>query len=606
MKRILFFFLFFSLLALPAFSQIPDLGFGKAGGGPVADLADGITITVEPMTLRGAPGESAKLTVTFDLPSHAHLNSEPPPFVSFEQPWIESKDGTLEGKKHFNKLLESDVYNGTVIYTQTLRFLENTPSTTQTLQGTLSYFPCDDKTGLCYRLTQELEISFEPSSVSSVETMDKPADEGGFMQRTIAALSSEGGGVSLWLLFPLVLLAGILTSFTPCIYPMIPITLGFFGAKRAAGKAALFLHITVYTVGIASIYAVFGVAAALGGAAFGSLTQKPLVLGGVALVLFLMGMSLMGFFELVLPTGSMSKKPSEGILGTFLTGAMGGLIASPCVTPILVALLAYVAQRGSAVLGFSLLFVFAVGMSSLLIGVALFSSFTSSLPKAGGWMMTVKAFLGLVLIGVAVYYFQVMGMALGYESWIFYALGAGAALIVTGYALGGMDFSPIPEGTPGFSKLQRMIGFLLVIGGILLAAQGVRFIGPWQSYAASGSSAEAKTSDLVQWIEDDYDVAVLRAKSEGKNIFIDFWAPWCVYCLKLDKTTYMDEDVAETLNTKFVPLKLNYDKFTELSKKLGVRGLPTVMVITPEGEQAATPLVSYVDAEELMEYLNSL
>jgi thiol:disulfide interchange protein DsbD len=469
------------------------------------------------------------------------------------------------------------------------------------VEAVLAYFPCDEKAGICYRLVKEFSFSVE---VAAGAATSPPESDGGLAGRVAAVLEGREK-IPLIALFGLVFLGGILASFTPCVYPMIPITVGFFGARAGQRRAKILLGVALYILGIALVYAAFGLAAALGGRAFGSLTQNAPVLFGVATLLFVMGLSLVGFFDLNFAfLQGVQAKPREGVLGAFAMGAVAGLVASPCVTPILVALLAYVATQASPVLGFFLLFVFAVGLGTLLGVLALFSSLTGVVPRSGAWMVGVKAFLGVILMGVAVYYYGKTSEILGSEFWPGGVLAAGVGLVFLGYALGGLVFTSAE--TQG-ERFRRAVGFVLVVLGVALTMRGVGGLGPWAGAAGAVSSpSEGEEEAGVAWEKDDLDAALALARASGKPLVVDFWAPWCVYCLKMDRTTFRDEDVVNLVHAAFVPLKVNYDEMPrELAAELRIPGLPTILFLSPDGGELER-LTSYVDAEGFLRILRGV
>ncbi|MES2768590.1 MAG: cytochrome c biogenesis protein CcdA [Bdellovibrionota bacterium] len=211
------------------------------------------------------------------------------------------------------------------------------------------------------------------------------------------------------LTFLFIFFAGILTSFTPCIFPMIPITLSILGSQTI-GKSRWkgFMISLVYVHGIATTYSLLGVAAAKTGTLFGSYLSNPLVVSIIALLFFAMALSMFGLYEIQVPVFIRSKlgnkKISQGYVGAYVTGLIAGIVASPCVGPVLVALLTYVAQSQKAVLGFFLLFTYAMGLGLIFILMGTFSQLISKLPKSGPWMLRVKKVFGVVLIIMGFYY----------------------------------------------------------------------------------------------------------------------------------------------------------------------------------------------------------
>jgi len=216
---------------------------------------------------------------------------------------------------------------------------------------------------------------------------------------------------NLLLAFLIVFAFGVLTSLTPCVYPLIPITLAVIGTRTTQRKKShAFLLSVVYVHGIATTYSILGVIAASTGALFGQALSYPPVIIFFSFLFFLMGLSLFGLFEIRAPHFITAKlgtnKNSEGYLGAYLTGLVAGVIASPCVGPVLVGILAYIAETQNVILGFTLLFTFAMGMGMLFIALGTFSSLGRKLPKSGPWMNGIKYALGLAMIGLGLWYLK--------------------------------------------------------------------------------------------------------------------------------------------------------------------------------------------------------
>lgn len=217
------------------------------------------------------------------------------------------------------------------------------------------------------------------------------------------------------LAFVAVFLAGVLVSFTPCVYPVIPLTLGFIGARSAGGRwRGLFLSL-VYVLGMAITYAILGAVASLTGQLFGRVGSSPITYFIVANACLLLGLSMLDVFQIpqitIGGTGVAEKKP--GLLGVFIVGMLSGLIVGPCTAPVLASILVYVSTKQNILYGFLLLFVFGYGVGFLLILLGTFTGFLSSLPKSGAWLLKIKKFFGWLLILAAEFLFIKMGGLLG-------------------------------------------------------------------------------------------------------------------------------------------------------------------------------------------------
>ena len=226
------------------------------------------------------------------------------------------------------------------------------------------------------------------------------------------------------LAIPLVFAGGVLTSLTPCIYPMIPITAAIVGggvaqasgdARRAARWRAVGLTLT-YVVGLAAVYSALGLFAGMTGTLFGSVSTNPWLYFAMANVLVIAALAMLDVLPVRVPAAILARASSAGTAGrysgAFVMGAMSGLVAAPCSAPVMAAVLTWVSATRSAALGFLYLFVFSLGMCTLLVVVGLSSATLTRLPRAGFWMVWIKRLFALVMLGVAEYYLVKMGQLL--------------------------------------------------------------------------------------------------------------------------------------------------------------------------------------------------
>ena len=215
-------------------------------------------------------------------------------------------------------------------------------------------------------------------------------------------------------------MAGVLTSLTPCIYPMIPITAAIVGGQSAGEtrppRSRVVLLTLAYVAGLAIIYASLGVVAGMTGTIFGTISTNPWLYFVMANVLVLAALSMLDVIPVRLPAGLMQRASTAGTAGrasgAFVMGAVSGLVAAPCGAPVMAAVLTWVTTTQRAAMGFVYLLSFSLGMCALLVAVGLFSGVVTRLPKAGAWMVWVKRGFALVMIGVAEYYLVKMGQLL--------------------------------------------------------------------------------------------------------------------------------------------------------------------------------------------------
>jgi thiol:disulfide interchange protein DsbD len=218
---------------------------------------------------------------------------------------------------------------------------------------------------------------------------------------------------------PLLFVGGLLTSLTPCVYPMIPITVALVGQESLGGSSSRWrpLLLTLsYVVGLAMVYAILGVIAGMTGSIFGSISSNPWLYFLQANVLLLAGLLMLDVFTLTVPTSTLEWANRVGggghYGGAFVMGSVSGLVAAPCGAPVMAAVLTWVTRTQSAVLGFLYLFVFSLGMCALLVAVGVSSGTAARLPRAGAWMLKVKKIFGFVMLGMAEYYLIKMGQVL--------------------------------------------------------------------------------------------------------------------------------------------------------------------------------------------------
>lgn len=367
--------------------------------------------------------------------------------------------------------------------------------------------------------------------------------------------------------------SGIAASLTPCVYPMIPIVVGVFGARdEAVTRRRAFALATAYVLGMGLIYACLGMAFALVGKAGnqGQILSNPWIVIPLVAVYGALAASMFGAFELNLPSGlqqRLNQVGGKGYGGAFAMGMVGGFTAAPCTGPFLGGLLGWVATTRSVAVGGTMLLSFALGMGVLFWVIAATSV---SLPKSGRWMEWVKSAGGIALLAVALYFlryivpplrhFELRGAA---------PLIATIAIAIVGIAAGAVHLSFHGK---ALERLRKGVGVVLVVAG---------------SY---GVVAWALTADRhLPWLHDEA-TAFAQAKSEGKGVMVDFSAPsYCLPCTELEVKTFAKPEVYDSILASFVPLKFDVSQGTDLDDarqaKYKAETLPAVIFLDAEGRE---------------------
>ncbi len=408
-------------------------------------------------------------------------------------------------------------------------------------------------------------------------------------KETVTGLFTHTGSRIIRALAALIL--GILLSLTPCIYPMIPITVGILQASGTSSAFRNFLLALCYTLGISTTFALFGFLAALGSSVFGELQGSPFFVIPLVIILIYFALTMFDVVHMYIPSWLQPKSgkvKGGSALSAYLFGAISGTVASPCLSPGLILILHYVSQvsHGSVMgylEGFLLLFLFGIGSSLPLLIIGTFSGSLSVLPRAGQWMVEIKKIVGIMLIGMALYQLSYLERLF---PWYLFAW----VVVVTFFALGIYYFSSVhPHDKIWLRRYKNIMGTLCVIVGCYMALQGAKAVYD-HIYPAPKSSV---------WLT-DYNEALTRARSLRKPLFIDIGATYCSSCIALDKKIFTDEEILEAL-AAFVPLKILADiqtvAYDQIKSLYGssIEGFPTYLVINPYTEKVIKKWSTEID-----------
>ena len=424
-------------------------------------------------------------------------------------------------------------------------------------------------------------------------------------------LITKYGGWGYVLAFLLAFGTGFLLSFSPCTYPMIPITVSIF-AGQARGMGRGFVLSLFYVLTMAVIYGIMGMIVATAGGVFGAWLAHPVVVGAIVAVFVIFALSMFGLYELQVPVAlrnKMAGRGGGGIGGAIMLGAVAALVVSPCVGPFVAGIMLYVATTGSALLGFFILFTFALGLGTLFILIGTFSSAISALPYAGVWMESVKKFFGFVLLLMALYFLRTM------ISTELLALLAGLLLIVLGVFGGGLD--RLTSDSPFFPRLKKTVGIIALLLGIYLLGGYLLTTGlvwpPIDLHDAGSGSPVARpggSEEKIAWMT-DLDSGLKEARTSSRPVVIDTWATWCANCRTLDKITWSDDQVAAEAR-RFLPLKLQLEKndspetrhFLQVFE-LKQYSLPTIILIDSQG-RVHDVIQGFVGPQEMLKRMQAV
>ncbi len=517
------------------------------------------------------------MAITATIKQGFHINSHKPT-DEFLMPTVVSFDETKEivfspmrypepQLKVFSfSTSKLSVYEGKISIFARGKLLEGISLGDIKVSGSLRYQACDDQ-----RCFAPNTVRFEvPLKIVETSEPIKLINQHAFQQQ--ASYTSEElyakKVIERGLPYAVIafFLFGLALNLTPCVYPVIPMTVSFFIAQSERQKLRMFLLASYYVTGIAVVFSVLGLISGLAGKQWGFLFQNPWFVIAIAIIVLSMAASMFGAFEITVPSSLMTKlgKARQGAVGFFVMGLTVGVVIAPCAAGIIIGLVSLVARLGIVAKGALLFFVMGLGLGLPYLILATFSGLLNRLPQSGMWMVWIRKLFGILLIGVALYFLVPQAKQISDQEGFY----LGVLGIFGGLLLGFLEHG---EGyTWRFKIIRGLLGLLFILSGILLVNAAIQPERP-----------------AIDWVYYS-DQSIEQLQRENKPILIDFYADWCAACRELDRKTFRDKRVAEK-SREFVMVRVDCtspdNKCTALMERFKVSGLPTLVFISARGKE---------------------
>ncbi len=474
-----------------------------------------------------------------------------------------------------------EIFSGDILVGATVKVSEKAPPGKTILKGELSCQACAAQ--FCLP-PEKIQISFELIIAPAGAKITLLNQQQFAKHKNLISHTLIPAGTGFWLTLCVIFLGGMALNLTPCIYPLIPITVSYFGGKSKEIQGRTLAHGILYVAGLSITNSILGLTASLTGGMIGFILQKPVFLILIAGILCFLALSFFDLWEFQLPSGlnRLASKNFGGYFGTFFMGLTLGIVAAPCLGPFMLGLLSFVAQKGDPFLGFLYFFVLSIGMGLPLAVLAVFSGALKNLPMSGGWLMWIRRALGWVLFGMAGYMIMpLISTPAGKSTLIAVIIGA------AGLHLGWLDRND--GGMRIFPYVKKGLGVVLL-------------------FVAAAFLLVTPSKEGVKW--SPYDpVAIKKATENGKPVILDFYADWCSPCRALDKKVFTDPDIVE-MSQKFVTIRIDltteHPDQDEIQKRFKIKGVPTIVFINRKGVIESDKIESFVDSDVVLKRMKRL
>jgi thiol:disulfide interchange protein DsbD len=582
-------------------------------------------VAVHASPLRLAPGERGTVTVNLHIASGWHVNSNPPnpDYLIPTRIDVTATSGLRPGTPQYPTAHQTQVgfdesplsvYDGAVAIKLPLVASADVEAGRHTLKGTVHFQACDNEQCLApasvpFTLQVEIaggkkaaaeslvladttraavgantNVAATPPAISSSPprganvTTGPPsgAATSATADNPIARALERGG----WTAFLTLFLIGLALNLTPCVYPMLGVTVSVFGARRQEPPLKVVSFAVLYVLGMAVMYSTLGLVAAFTGGLFGGFLQSPIVLAGIGVLLIALSLSMFGLYEFQLPGGVLQRlggTTAVGAFGTFVSGLVVGIFAAPCIGPPVVALLAIVGAKGDPLFGFTSFFTLSLGLGAPYLVLGTFSNLLQNLPRSGAWMVWVKKVFGVILLSVGAFY-ALLAFAPKLAGWV-----PSVALFLGGLYLGFVDKTTAKQS--GFVWLKRALGAAAVVCAIVFVVR-----------------TPAKGIEFRPFTQSAFDAA-LRSR---KSVMLDFSADWCVPCHELERSTFSDRRVIQAAQS-FEAFRVDLTRYDSPEsdrwrRQYGIAGVPTVVFLAPDGSEVRRArVVGFLPPDQFLE-----
>jgi len=549
---------------------------------PAAANQEPVTARLSTSQNRLAVGDELTVKLSIDIAEGWHINSDKPgqdflipTKVRFElPPGLKTLDvrypkPTVE-KLRFGGDKPLRLFTGKTVVGATLRYEKLTSVSTEP-ELLFDYQACNDT--LCLPpQTLRIPIHVKLSMVEGVAYAGVNEEAADY----VAGLLSRGW----WVVIPAMLLFGLALNLTPCVYPLVSVTLAYFGSQAGHSRARRINLAIAYAAGIVLTFSALGVFAAVSGSYFGSALGNPVVNVAIAALMFVLALSSFGVFQLQMPATVTSKLGGSfgGAAGALFMGVTMGLVAAPCVGPFVVGMLLVVGSRGDISLGVELFSLLALGLGLPYVVLAMAAGSISRLPRSGDWLRWVEHVFGCVLLGMSVYFLEPV-LPDSVQRVLM-------PLFLTG-AIGYLAFlDPAGRSNRGFGIARTAAGILLIV---LVAVEYV--------------PARGTQPHLV--FQDFSGARFLAAKKSGSPFVVDFSAEWCLPCQEMKEKTFNDTRVVEVASgVTFLSVDMTHssDQLARVLKSFEVLGEPTIVFFGADGEEW-TRRIGFVGPREFAKLL---